>query len=153
MTEKSAHTNKFSKAESFHMWLFQHFLLKWNHFSIFLLCVNVSFFIFCLTKPGNHRISSQHCPLPFCCDSPTRQSQIKQRLITIKSAKTSCFCAPEYYCSILFPHSWNRMRRIMTAITLFCLWCSWYLVPRVTAPQKKKETRRNPCHMVKLTHS
>lgn len=71
-------------SQSWNMKPLHNCLLKWHCFSISFACVNASFFIFWLTKPSNHRVSSQHCPLLFWCSSPAQPTQIKQRLITIK---------------------------------------------------------------------
>lgn len=132
-------------------WILYHCVFKWHRFSIPHSRVNVPVFIFWLTNPGNHRISSQHCPLLFCCGSPKHKTQIKQRLITIKPGiNIMLLCLRPLLPHPFFPRRRNYTQYIMTGITLYHVMCGWDLVLRLTAPLKmwKKGTR-----MVKLTDS
>lgn len=89
-------------------WIFQHCLWKLHCISISFSCVNASFFIFWLTKPSNHRVSSRHCPLLFCHSLPTQQTQIKQRLITIKPGiNIGLLC-----CRQLLPHPFSNEMKL-----------------------------------------
>lgn len=86
------------------------------------------------------------------CSSPAQNTQIKKRLITIKpGVNIMPLCLRPLWAHPFSPHRWNYMRRIMTDITLYHVWCGCFF--RFSDWQACGKRGKHSAHMVKLTHS